>query len=334
MNEFNKGRLAVQLMRRLMSDYPDEFVVSAMRYLDTADESDAHRFLATMLLRQPATFDQIADPALRSKPQAARLLKRFLTVDPSFDVRFARCLPDRTGANHLTAFDSVRSERALDVLDETSRGRRLLPILGHLPNSSNSRLSSRAVLFIGRRVMSPAWVEKQLQQLADPRARANAVEGIWGLNSQAAKELLAWCTEDGCNRVVGNALIGLSIAGEPGVPEEINRLSLHAEDPFRSTAAWAMGKLGDAAFLDALEKLARDASASVRSTALRAMVGIRQVVAEAEAAKPVEIPLETTPEAMEEPAQVIETEPVNPIIEVRLDGHYFANTRDNMNKRG
>lgn len=238
----------------------------------------------------------------------------------------SRRLPDRTGENHLTAFDSVRSERALAVLDETSRGRRLLPVLGHLPNSSDSRVNSRAVLFIGRRLMSAAWVERQLQQQPDPRARANAVEGIWGLNSPAAKELLQICAEDECNRVVGNALIGLSIAGEQGVADELRRLSLSAEDPFRSTAAWAMGKIGDAEFLDPLRKLARDDSRPVRSAALRAMIGIRRMIADAAA--------EAAAEALEKATQVIEIQPVTPAIDLLLSSRSFDYTRDNIAQRG
>jgi HEAT repeat protein len=115
----------------------------------------------------------------------------------------------------------------------------------------------------------------------------------------------------------------LSIAGKPGVADEIRRLSLRAQDPFRSTAAWAMGKLGDSAFLDPLQRLVRDDSPTVRGTALKAMIGIRRI--EATMAKAIE--------TVGQPAHVIETEAVVPVIDIRLDGRSFAYTRENIDQQ-
>jgi hypothetical protein len=89
-----------------------------------------------------------------------------------------------------------------------------------------------------------------------------------------------------------------------------------------------MGKLGDPSFLDPLQRLVKDDSPPVRGAALRAMIGIRRLKAEA-TGKPVEV----SPVAIEKAAQILETKPVIPAIELRLDGRSFAFTRDNIDLR-
>jgi len=100
----------------------------------------------------------------------------------------------------------VRSTRALDILDQTSCGRRLLPVVGHLVDHRNNRISAKATLFVGRRVQNPSWTAKQLTQ-PDARVRANAVEALWGVDSPAAAGILEDCSGDRNHRVVGNSLL-------------------------------------------------------------------------------------------------------------------------------
>jgi len=177
--------------------------------------------------------------------------------------------------NHSEAFDSAHSARALDILNETSVGRRLLPILSHLVDSSDPRTSEKATLFIGRRIQSVSWAARQLRR-DDPRVRANAVEAIWGLKSAAATGLLEDCVADHCNRVAGNALVGLHMAGKPGVAEHITGIVSAPKPLFRSTAAWTMGKIGDANFVSQLVSLLRDDHPEVRSAALRSLIQLRR----------------------------------------------------------
>ena len=323
MAEFETNPVASQLMRRMAKEFADLFVLSAMRYLDTNDESNAHRFLATLVLPIPAIFDQLSDPALRSLERAIRLLRRFLAIDPSFDVQLARRLPDRTGANHATAFDSVRASRTLDMLEETSTGRRLLAVVGHLHNSPDPRIRSRAVLFIGRRLQSPEWIQKQLER-TDPRARANAIESIWGLDSPRVISLLEGCVGDENNRVAGNALVGLSLAKADGAADEIVRWSERSEAGFRATAAWIMGRVGDLGFIEPLQKLIRDDCVQVKRAALRAMVRIKRAEGEVAAAR-------EAAEVVEQPADGVAgtTELSDPVIDAPLDGTTFPDAGPN-----
>jgi hypothetical protein len=312
--EFDSNPLSVRIIRRLAREHPNEFAVAALRYLDSDVQTNAHRFLTVLIIRLDAIFDQLSDPALRTKEVATRLLRRILDVDPAFDVQLARKLPDRTGVNHSVAFDSVRAGRTLDLLDETSRGGRLLSILGHLPNSTDSRISARAVLFVGRRVQSAEWAQQQLNR-ADPRARANVVEAIWGVASRQMKTLLECCVGDSCNRVVGNALIGLHLYGETNVIPAVSKLALRGEALFRTTAAWTMGRIGDPVCRAPLQLLLRDAEPKVRGAALRAMIQVHR--------KEVDIPAEAVTAAQPETHPVQEHEEV---------GYSF--TRENIQGTG
>jgi HEAT repeats len=311
--EFGSNPMGARLIRRMASQLPNLFLSEAVKYLESRDESAAHRLLASMMLRHPLAHEEIADPARGTLERSVTLFTRLWKVDPSFDVKLARRLPDRHGLNHCEAFDAPRSYRVLDVLDETSTGRRLVPVLGHLIESADLRIAAKATLFIGKRIQSAEWAARQLTR-NDPSVRANAVESIWGLKSPTAQTLLEFCTGDSSSHVAGNALVGLHKLGKPGIVEQINSMVNGATHNVRSTAAWTMGRIGDSAFVDSLTELLRDDHPEVRGAALRSLLQIRK----AEAAAPViNAPVveqvseavappgpETAPEAVEETDEI------------------------------
>lgn len=287
-DEFDSSPLAAQLLRRLANEDPDLFFTVATGHLNSTVQSNAHRMLSIIFLRQDDLFERLASPALGSQESAVRIFNRLLAVDPSFDVKLARRLPGRNYWNHNQAFDSLKSTRALGILDETSRGRRLLPILGHLPESDDARIAAKATLFVGRRVQSPAWAKRQLDR-GDQRIRANAVEALWGVNTPPAARLLEDCTRDRNNRVVGNALVGLHIVGSTEVRKEVVTISRNIKAELRSTAAWAMGKIATPEFAPRLTELIRDEHPQVRGCALRSLIQLRRL--DAEANKPMVSPV-------------------------------------------
>jgi len=167
-------------------------------------------------------------------------------------------------------FMTEGTREAIDILDQISPGQRLLPLIAHLPNNADQRISAKAALFVGKRVNNPAWIEKQLVR-EDHRLRANAVESFWGAKSDTAIRILEECAGDENPRVAGNALIGLQMAGCPGVPDRAMALSNSDKPGRRSAAAWVMGKLGSPDFVERLTSLMRDENPHVRSTAVRSL---------------------------------------------------------------
>jgi hypothetical protein len=300
--EFDTNPLATQLMRRLATEGPELFFEAAMKHLSSPAHSNAHRLLCILMLRQSTLLEYIATPGVTTRERAVHLFNRFLAVDPSFDVKLARMLPGRTYANYAEAFDALHSARALDILDQTSRGRRLLPILGHLPNSENANISAKATLFVGKRVQNPAWTAKQLAR-SDQRVRANAVEALWGLDTRPAISLLETCVGDKNNRVVGNAVVGLHIAGRTEAQSEALSMSRSPTPDKRLTSAWVMGKIAGSVFSERLTQLVRDEVPQVRGMALRSLLEIRRAdskTPESIAEKIAEQTPEATRQAIEE----------------------------------
>jgi len=325
-DEFDTNHLSTRLIRRLAEDFPGLFLTAALRYLKTNEQSNALRFLTTVAIRQEAMFEYLTSPDASSRENAVNLFSRFLEIDPSFDVKLAERLPNRRESNLSDALDSVHSTRALDILDQTSRGRRLLPIVGHLPSYRDTRISGKATLFVGRRIQNPSWTKKQLVQ-ADQRVRANAVESLWGLDSPAAVSLLEDCVDDINNRVLGNSLLGLHLLGRSEVERRVFGLAEAGKYQFRSTAAWILGKMSGDECVQRLTVLVKDDHPQVRSTALRSLIEIRRAVArtpEAIASRAAKANAEAAAKAVENALHAIQPESLEKQVDVRLDGAAFG----------
>lgn len=321
-DEFDTNPLAADFMRKMLNAEPDLFCEVAIRNLDSNGRSNAHRFLATILAQRDDLPDRLTSPGFGTRESAVRLFRRFHEVDPSFDMRLARY------GNEADEFNSVHISRALDLLDRTALGTRLLRVLSPLTGSADPRIAAKATLFIGRRLQNPAWTRAQLKR-KDQRIRANAVEALWGAHSLPAIHLFEQCASDENNRVIGNSLVGLYLAGSDEALGEVMALSRSEKGGYRSTAAWAMGKLGTPLFRPRLGELLRDRQPSVRSSALRAMMALRrpelnpiETVATSEASDPPE-QIETLVEkALEE----ILPPGIMPPRELRLDGSRVSTT--------
>lgn len=273
--EFKKNPLATKLLRRFSDEMPDLFCQSALRHLEGPSNPDACRLLSILMMRQQGLFQFLSDPVPGTRDKAIRVMRRMMAFDPSFDVRVAGRLPDRGGMNHHVALHGRRATRILDILDEVSVGRRLLPVLSHLVQSDDKHLSAKATLFVGRRVQSAQWAANQLQQ-PDPRIRANAVESLWGLVHDEAISVLENSTKDKNNRVVGNGLMGLHILNQPVVFDIISEIMRAPKWEFRSTAAWIMGRMAYPEFVPDLTLLMKDDNPFVRTSARKAIISIRR----------------------------------------------------------
>jgi hypothetical protein len=282
-DEFDSNPLAPEFMQKMLDAEPDLFCEVAMKHLNSDERSNAHRFLAAILARRHDLLDRLTSPGFATRESAVTLFKRFYEVDPLFDIKLAQKLPQCGYGDRAGVLDSAHSARALDVLDQTSEGTRLLRILSPLTGSEDPRIAAKATLFIGRRLQNPAWTRSQLNR-KDQRVRANAVEALWGANSLPAIRLLEQCTHDMNNRVVGNSLVGLYLAGSGEAREdaqqEVMTLSRSKSWELRSTAAWAMGRLATPAFKPRLAELVRDPQPLVRGAALRALMVVRRLEAE------------------------------------------------------
>jgi hypothetical protein len=277
--EFDQNRISAVMIRQFANKAPDQFVSIGMNMLLTGTDTAGYRFLALQLLKVPEVLNRLTDPWHFNLAQALILARQFLKVELTLDIRLARRLPGRNGANGANSDDILEggaAERVLDLLDGISVGTRVVPVLNHLTNHPDKRISSKAALLVGKRVQSLAWAKRVIAEGGDPRLRANAVEAMWGGNSESTAKFFRECLQDKVNRVVGNAIIGLHLAGASDASDVVMKFAKGSQPEFRMTAAWAMGRIGDPLFIPLLTPLIKDVQPSVRRAALSALHGIRQ----------------------------------------------------------
>jgi HEAT repeats len=250
---------------------PALFVAAAISMLDSQSTLEGRRSLYKQWLDCPQFLLELAHPDRFGSEQLLAVCRGLKEIDDLLDVQLGRLMPGRHEDTVGLAPDVVL--RVLDVLDAISAGSRLILMLGHLTEHKDRRIASKATILVGKRVRNDNWVKRQLAA-ADPRVRANAVEALWGVDSPTARKCMWESLKDENNRVAGNALVGLHLLGEPAVGQLAQRMLQDARPTYRTTAAWAMGRIGGPEFVECLRQAAGDADQSVRDTARSALAGI------------------------------------------------------------
>ena len=325
--------LGLRLVQRFARETPELFSTAALALLLSNEYSPEMRFVIVKLLQQPDLMQRLTNPERMEKCSSIRLFRILKQHDRGLDVRLAHCLPSRyeTANTKLTL---PACDRALDVLDQASEGRRIVPILGHLVDHPAPSLSAKATLVIGKRVKSVAWTKRLLASGdRNPRDRANAIEALWGLSGPEVLHLFWEHTRDRNNRVAGNAIMGLHIMGDATAKSNVDRMAQLTEPTFRWTAAWLMQKMQREEDIEQLRRMIKDGNPGVRHSALRALVTFHQKLRTQVDASPIIVMSEAT----EAPSKVAQAEKSNtdhieevppvivePQFNLRLDGHSFS----------
>lgn len=131
-----------------------------------------------------------------------------------------------------------------------------------LGGSGDRRLRSRLALSWGCLVRLAAGGEAWLED-GDSRVRANAVESLWGGSDEQAAAIFTRKLDDPHQRVAANAAVGLYLAGRSESVTALWKMSKHDDPAFRTAAAWAMGRTGDARFLPLLAEMRKSKAAPV-----------------------------------------------------------------------
>lgn len=266
-----------QLIRELMrSDLPS-YRANAVEILKADTESSGAHYLVSLLVSRDLLYEVLCDPSL-SGERAMAVARMAVRVDPMADVALARRLAD-AASSESEAPVSDAAGRLMKILAEISDGARILPSLMRLLRTANPSLRSKAVLMIGRANRNAQWVKNRLAE-PDARVRANAVQALWGVSTEEARQLLRFAVNDSNNRVAANALVGLYWLGDCSVIPDIVSMTGHSSGIFRSSAAWVIGETGDPRFLEVLGRMLADSSAAVRKRAFAAVGQIKAAVAQ------------------------------------------------------
>jgi hypothetical protein len=312
-----------RIIRRLFYDRPFLFIPAALDLVRTEPDSPGRRFVTVLLLNSTDVVARLTNPSEHSRPDSMFYMRRFMETDPYMDVRLARQLPGRDGA--IADEELPAAVRVLDVLDEISPGRRLIPVLGYLTRYPDSLVAGKAAMLIARRICNASWIQRHMGS-ADSRIRANVVEGLWGVDAPYVRPTHLDAVHDPNNRVVGNAVLGLHIAGDAGIDRRIQNMARDSRIAFRSTAAWLCGKIGERESVQQLQRLLKDDSFAVRRSALRSLLVLRKTsdapvkALDTREAKEVR---EETAAAPEMPATPLMVVPEPASVDLRLDGSTY-----------
>ena len=312
-------------MRRRLEKDPPGFLRAACRILKANSRGPGAEYLMELLWGNPVLAASLIDPQLLALKEAIGFAQRWFEYEPMLDIKLLHMGFPADGAV-IRDVDIFRARRVLALVNELPPRRHILFPLVNLLRSPDPQVRSKAATLYGRTSRNAEWVRSRLAE-PDPRVRANAVESLWGEDSDAARAVLKEASRDRHHRVAANAWIGLDQIGAKDVIANLKRMAA-ADDPMaRAAAAFAMGRTGHAEFKPVLEHMLRDSSPHARSQALRALIRIRKrleaMVAELEPerAPEVEMAVESEAPSASEAETVAESEP-----EPADEGHGVAET--------
>src|ERR1017187_7265238 len=162
----------------------------------------------------PPFLIQLIRPDRFSRDQVTETCRNFIKIYTRLDIRVARLVPGRSEDQYRLEVPYI--VRILEILNEISAGPKLVLIMNHLTRHPDSRVASKALLLMGRRIQNRSWEERNVKS-EDPRKRASVVEALWCRNNAWSRQTMWAALQDENNRVVGNALVGLHSLGESRV---------------------------------------------------------------------------------------------------------------------
>ncbi len=274
--------VAGRQMRQLLEDDRGAFLEWSLVHLRTAADSPGCQYLLTLLMMNGMIVGPLSDPAFFSLEEAVSLARMLLRIEPLLDIKMVRSLSEVKDANSEEELElrvsSIKGIRLLDILGVISDGTRILPVMARLMNHPDGWVRSKAALMVGRNNKNYKWVEQRLSE-PDARVRANALESLWGVDSEGSRGVFWGALADPDNRVAGNALYGLYRLGEAGSIPLVLEMLKHNDVDFRLTALWVMGETGDQRFLPVLARFLADGNAKMRTAAFRAVARLKQQAA-------------------------------------------------------
>jgi hypothetical protein len=260
----------------------ERFLQAAVPILCSQGETSGQKFLISFLLQQERLAERFGDTRLLTREEAISLARLAIRVDPSLEVKLALRLAS------ATAEQQADSGRILDILEAIAEPTSLLPVLGSILRHPDPKVRSKAALIMGKGNRNPSWAAQQLQE-TDPRVRANAIESLWGLQTDDAAEVFLSAAQDAHQRVAVNGLLGLYLSGRTQAIELKFSMAQHHDAAFRTSIAWAMGRTQDPRFIPCLARMVRESNPLIRSHALRSLTRLRNYRAMLEKAEPIHL---------------------------------------------
>ncbi len=246
--------------RQIRKTHPRESLRVAFRYLAEKGTDDCAQACLLPWLLMIDYLDALLDPEFVPVGTAQRAADQLAGKDPRFFIQFLQWTKRPNEVRD-------RLLRGLAITDGLSDASALFSWLKTLTVAPDERMRAQAVKVICRVRANPLLVERQLQS-KEFRVRANAIEALWGLQTEEAKAMFEKALEDTHHRVIMNGLIGLFYQKNASAFPKILECAHHPFEMHRAAAIWAMGVVGDPSAIPVLTAVAEtDPSAHVREKA-------------------------------------------------------------------
>ena len=265
---------SAHVLRQLYQSNPGAFVAESRNIIREDIGAPGLQYVLTLLLSDGILLKWLCDQNVFTLDQATRIVTVVRKVDPRIDFRLISAVSSNTNTGSDAPLDERSALRVLELTSGPSIHARFLPIVAQLLRHSSAKVRSKAALIVGRGNRNAKWVQRQLSE-PDPRIRANAVEALWGLDSEDAKAVFYLGLSDTNNRVVGNAVLGLYKIGDPSSIPFLLKMAARPEVSYRETAVWAMEKTGDPRFAQTLADMIGHPS-KLRARNLRACAALKR----------------------------------------------------------
>jgi hypothetical protein len=231
-------------------------------------------FLLSLLAGDEAHLAPLMDSTL-DRVSAVRMVRRLSEEEPSLEAMLLRLAIRERNSDSLL--------RILGILEEAGDCLRIAQQLQVLTRQRDERIRAKAA----RMVVKVSRERDRLVQLfsdSDPRVRANAAEGLLDLVPRHGEIQALWqLAGDRHHRPATTALAVLAIHGDTQASCRLVDLLETGQERFQLAAAWAMGRVGDPAFLPVLQTVVKEQSGSLKRMSLRSCALIRKAAGRAEA---------------------------------------------------
>ncbi len=272
MNLLLEGHLNAYTRKRAFDLLRTEKTRDLLRYVvqraDALSQDPAKAKLLSSWLRQTKlTHEWIRDILTLPLDIAIQLSTALKKVDATLPLAIARIAKDGGPKARI---------RAMDILGRIADGRDIVPFVISATVSDNAELRSKAILVLGRTSDKLSIIENALTD-EDARVRANAVETLWGMDTDDARMLLRQAVRDPDNRVRANAAKGLYELGHPlGLQTLLEMLQME-EPGMRMSAAWVLGEVNALEAIPELRARLKDADSNVQRNSALALekMGVR-----------------------------------------------------------
>ncbi len=267
-----------KIMRELVESHYGEFRAAAVAVLRNPDGIRGCRYLVTILWTHDLLIPILGDYAL-PKELGRAIAQTAAKVDSQLHIRLIRFLV--TGMIEGKELEEASANRLLEILSSIADGPGIHRFIRRMLQHPSPRIRSKVTLLVERggpgvRALA-ALVEDPNE---DTRVRANALEALWFADSPEVPAIFRSCLGDPNNRVLGNAVLGLYLAGDPQSIRALFDMAAATEPLLQTTAVWTMGRTKDPRFLSCAGRFMVTSRGMLRRTAFHAVESIKKAAAE------------------------------------------------------